>query len=195
MGLFVNLAAAGDFTLQSGAPNWLYYMPGWVFSSFRGVRGTSSSFLSPADCLTGSSCAPMCACVSVGVCGWVGDRGFVSHCSFFHVSLFVAHSWLPSSWSSGPSHCPGLTELRLVIKHLGSILSMKVKLTVGGDSGEGGTTLSGGGDSWWCSVVVAAEVALVLVVRRAGDSEAGSGHWLQCCRQVSNVQSGAGMSG
>lgn len=25
MGLFVNLAAAGGFTLQSGAQNWLYY--------------------------------------------------------------------------------------------------------------------------------------------------------------------------
>lgn len=36
MGLFVNLAAAGGFTLQSGAPDWLYNMPGWVFSSFRG---------------------------------------------------------------------------------------------------------------------------------------------------------------
>ena len=37
MGLFVNLAAAGDFTLQSGAPNWLDYA--WVDFShlFRGV--------------------------------------------------------------------------------------------------------------------------------------------------------------
>lgn len=85
-GLFVNLAAAGDFTLQSGAPNWLYYA--WVdFLILSGMCGTDLSFLLPTDCLNGSSSAPTCACVSVGVCGWVGDRGFVSHCSFFHFSL------------------------------------------------------------------------------------------------------------
>lgn len=34
MGLFVNLAAARGFTLQSGAPNWLYYswMDSLIFS-------------------------------------------------------------------------------------------------------------------------------------------------------------------
>lgn len=64
----------------------------------------------------------------------------------------VAHSWLPLSWSSGPSHCLGRTELQLLIKHLGSFLNMKVKPTVGGDLGEGRTILSGGGggggDRW-----------------------------------------------
>lgn len=80
MGLFVNLAAGG-FTLQSGAQNWLYYA--WMDFLFR-VCGTYTFFLLPTDGLNGSSCAPRCACVSVGVCGWVGDRGFVSHCSFFH---------------------------------------------------------------------------------------------------------------
>lgn len=85
MGLFVNLAAAGGFTMQSGAPNWLNYA--WMDSHSLILCGPYSSFLLPTDCLNGSSCAPMCACVSVGVCGWVGDRGFVSHCSFFHFSL------------------------------------------------------------------------------------------------------------
>lgn len=59
-----------------------------------------------------------------------------------------------------PTHCLNLTELQLVIKHLGSFLNMKVKPTVGGDLGEGRTTLSGGGDVGWCLMVVAAEVAM-----------------------------------
>lgn len=83
-----------------------------------------------------------------------------------------------------PTGCLDLTELQLVIKHLGSFLNMKVKPTVGGDLGEGRTTLSGGGDGWWYSVVVVTEVVLVLAVMRAGDSEAGSGRWLKACWQV-----------
>lgn len=72
MGLFVNPAAAGGFTMQSG-PGTGWTTPGWTLILLI-LCGPYSSFLLPTDCLNGSSCAPMCACVSVGVCGWVGTE-------------------------------------------------------------------------------------------------------------------------